>query len=564
METARRERSSLELAEWRDDDVEHERPKGGLPADGRASARRSAGGGGGGGGRWGTGNKAQLVVATALTALVGAVVQLAKLAPLDAAGRTYLRHGYADKVAFLAPFGLAKAAANLAVGAAADRAGRRWLATVGFAVGCLSPAVVIAGGEAPEAWPAVVTSGLFLGAQQGLSWTALLLVFVDRMGPRRRGLASGLCEFVGYSATAAFASVYTHLVHDNVVCAWTDSTLDYSRPPECVEATGAHAECHTPDDWVPECVGSCRCTGFVVPTYNLVLTLMVTGLTTSALFLRETLHSHVSQEVVAARPACNGSAAAAAASEEDEKDREDASDDDDKEALYGGSAEPVAYGDQWRTFARTCWSNRSTAVICVAAFATNFMTSLAWGLVLAWARDGLHVQGTSRDFLAGCYSFLKGVPMLLAGSISDRIGRRGPIVLGLAVGAAALLVAACGAGYGGRYLPAGMSAEGRAELQFGYLVLSSALLGLGTGLMYPVLAAAVSDHADPRHRGMALGTMRFWRDAGYVAGVLAGVGADVGSAEDALVASGFMVAAVSLAVAAAYKPPAASFYAALV
>ena len=48
------------------------------------------------------------------------------------------------------------------------------------------------------------------------------------------------------------------------------------------------------------------------------------------------------------------------------------------------------------------------------------------------------------------------------------------------------------------------------------MVLSGVLLGLSTGLMYPVLAAAAADHAPPGRLAGTVGVVRFWRDLGRV------------------------------------------------
>ncbi len=50
---------------------------------------------------------------------------------------------------------------------------------------------------------------------------------------------------------------------------------------------------------------------------------------------------------------------------------------------------------------------------------------------------------------------------------------------------------------------------------------ASALLGLGTAMVYPTLLAAVSDVAHPEWRASAVGVYRLWRDGGYAVGVLA-------------------------------------------
>jgi MFS family permease len=56
---------------------------------------------------------------------------------------------------------------------------------------------------------------------------------------------------------------------------------------------------------------------------------------------------------------------------------------------------------------------------------------------------------------------------------------------------------------------------------------ASALLGVGTALVYPTLLAAIGDVAHPSWRATAVGVYRFWRDSGYVIGaLLAGILAD--------------------------------------
>ena len=56
---------------------------------------------------------------------------------------------------------------------------------------------------------------------------------------------------------------------------------------------------------------------------------------------------------------------------------------------------------------------------------------------------------------------------------------------------------------------------------------AAALLGIGTALVYPTLLAAISDVVSPVERAPAVGTYRFWRDMGYVAGgLIAGLAAD--------------------------------------
>ena len=76
------------------------------------------------------------------------------------------------------------------------------------------------------------------------------------------------------------------------------------------------------------------------------------------------------------------------------------------------------------------------------------------------------------------------------------------------------------------------------------------LLGVGTAMVYPTLIAAVSDASQPRDRARVVGVYRFWRDFGFVLGALiAGIGADAGSASAAIVVVAALTAASGLVVA---------------
>jgi MFS family permease len=54
-------------------------------------------------------------------------------------------------------------------------------------------------------WWWIVAANALLGVNQGLAWSATVIMKIDLVGPRRRGLAMGLNEFSGYLAVAAAA-----------------------------------------------------------------------------------------------------------------------------------------------------------------------------------------------------------------------------------------------------------------------------------------------------------------------------------------------------------------------
>src|SRR5262245_56532187 len=57
---------------------------------------------------------------------------------------------------------------------------------------------------APQ-WNWIVMANVLLGVSQGLTWSTTVVMKIDLVGPKQRGLAMGLNEFAGYVAVAASA-----------------------------------------------------------------------------------------------------------------------------------------------------------------------------------------------------------------------------------------------------------------------------------------------------------------------------------------------------------------------
>ena len=112
---------------------------------------------------------------------------------------------------FIVSFGVVKALSNLLSGSLADSLGRKRVLVAGWVVGVPVPFLIML---APS-WGWIVAANVLLGANQGLTWSMTVLMKIDLVGPRQRGLATGLNEFAGYLAvgltalaTGYLASVY--------------------------------------------------------------------------------------------------------------------------------------------------------------------------------------------------------------------------------------------------------------------------------------------------------------------------------------------------------------------
>ncbi len=146
-------------------------------------------------------NLPQFSLLVAINLLVGAMVGLER-STLPLIGED--EFGLSSTAAvlfFLVAFGLAKSFTNLGAGVLAERVGRRRLLIAGWALALPVPLLIAI---APS-WGWIVAANVFLGVNQGLAWSMTVLMKIDLVGPRRRGLALGLNESAGYGGVALAA-----------------------------------------------------------------------------------------------------------------------------------------------------------------------------------------------------------------------------------------------------------------------------------------------------------------------------------------------------------------------
>jgi MFS family permease len=143
-------------------------------------------------------NVAQFSLLVAVNALVGGMVgQEQTVLPL-LAEREFGLIGYTYLFTYVIAFGLTKAAANYVAGSWSDRFGRKPVLFVGWLIALPVPLMLI---WAPS-WGWVVAANVLLGLNQGLTWSTTVIMKIDLVGPRQRGLAMGLNEAAGYGAVA--------------------------------------------------------------------------------------------------------------------------------------------------------------------------------------------------------------------------------------------------------------------------------------------------------------------------------------------------------------------------
>ena len=104
-------------------------------------------------------------------------------------------------LSFIVIFGISKAVTNYFTGALADRLGRKNLLILGWVIALPIPFILI---YAPS-WSWIVFANMLLGINQGLNWSSTVVMKIDIVGEKDRGLAMGLNESAGYLAVGAVA-----------------------------------------------------------------------------------------------------------------------------------------------------------------------------------------------------------------------------------------------------------------------------------------------------------------------------------------------------------------------
>ncbi len=394
-------------------------------------------------------NWRQFTLLVVVNAFVGAMVGLERaVVPLIAEAD----FGLVSKsvvLSFLISFGVVKALANLFAGRLSDRIGRKRILVAGWLVGLPVPLLII---FAPS-WSWIVFANVLLGINQGLCWSTTVIMKIDLVGPKQRGLAMGLNEAAGYVAVSL----------------------------------------------------SALATGYLAATYNLRpvpfypgLAFALLGLLVSIFLIRETRgHAHFESN---------------------------------NQLLITNNPSP--------TFAQilllTSWKDRALFAVSQAGMVNNLNDGMVWGLIpIFLAGAGLPVEQIAT--IAATYPGVWGLSQLITGALSDRLGRKWLIASGMWVQAVGIGLFVVGKG-------------------FWVWLAASALLGLGTAMVYPTLLAAVSDVAHPEWRASAVGVYRLWRDGGYAVGALAaGLLADAFNIPVAIAAIGGLTFLSGLVVAAVMR-----------
>ncbi|MBI1804986.1 MAG: MFS transporter [Ignavibacteriae bacterium] len=187
-----------------------------------------------------------------------------------------------------------------------------------------------------------------------------------------------------------------------------------------------------------------------------------------------------------------------------------------------------------QVFLLTSWKDRNLLSCSQAGLINNLNDGMAWGLFPLFFAS-LHFSLDQIGTLTALYPAAWGLAQLATGALSDRVGRKWMIVLGMWAQAGTLWLMVFESG-------------------IGFEMVTMILLGLGTAMVYPTLLAAVGDASYPEWRASAVGVYRLWRDLGYAVGaILSGIIADLLGIKNAILFVGLLTCLSGVLVAALFR-----------
>ena len=104
-------------------------------------------------------------------------------------------------LSFIVVFGIVKAITNYYTGALANKLGRKNLLLLGWVIALPIPFILIYA----QSWNWIIFANALLGINQGLTWSSTVVMKIDLVGEKDRGLAMGLNESAGYLAVGGVA-----------------------------------------------------------------------------------------------------------------------------------------------------------------------------------------------------------------------------------------------------------------------------------------------------------------------------------------------------------------------
>jgi MFS family permease len=174
-------------------------------------------------------------------------------------------------------------------------------------------------------------------------------------------------------------------------------------------------------------------------------------------------------------------------------------------------------------FLETTFKNKTLSSVTQAGLVNNLNDGMIWGL-LPIVLLSLNFDNANIGIITAVYPTVWGIGQLFTGKMSDHYSKKGMLFWGMLLQGVAILFIPFSSG-------------------FYELVSISAILGIGTALVYPTFLSTIAQATSPKQRAESIGTFRLWRDLGYAFGaIISGVTADIFGIEYAI----FLIGGVTI------------------
>ncbi|WP_215223896.1 MFS transporter [Echinicola shivajiensis] len=146
-------------------------------------------------------NWKQFTLLVIINAFVGGMIGLERSILPQLAEQEFSISTNTALFSFIIAFGLTKAICNYFTGRWANLIGRKNLLVIGWLFALPVPFILIYA----QNWNWIIFANLLLGINQGLAWSMAVVMKIDLVGSKKRGLAVGINEFSGYAAVGLVA-----------------------------------------------------------------------------------------------------------------------------------------------------------------------------------------------------------------------------------------------------------------------------------------------------------------------------------------------------------------------
>jgi MFS family permease len=170
-------------------------------------------------------------------------------------------------------------------------------------------------------------------------------------------------------------------------------------------------------------------------------------------------------------------------------------------------------------FLETTFKNKTLSSVTQAGLINNLNDGMIWGL-LPIVLLSLNFDNENIGIITAIYPTVWGIGQLFTGKMSDHYSKKAMLFWGMLLQGLAIFL-----------IPY--------SSDFYVLSSISAVLGLGTALVYPTFLSTIAQATSPKQRAESIGTFRLWRDLGYAFGaIISGITADLFGVEYAILLIG--------------------------